>query len=130
MISLTGQKEAHWSDTITFRGDSITYRFVADHDGEAETANSLVTGDAQVDDWGFRFTVSATRQHLESSDLTLIIEAAIRVHAVPHRVIAACRPLFCSYHTLTTLHIVADVRLPSCYQIQLWFIQVVLGCQR
>lgn len=59
MISLTGQKEAPWSDTITFRGDSITYRFVAEHDGEVGTANSLMTGDALVDDWGFRFTVSA-----------------------------------------------------------------------
>eukprot|EP00903_Cladosiphon_okamuranus_P019656 g18070.t4 len=59
MISLTGQKEAPWSDTITFRGDSITYRFVAEHDGEVGTANSLVT-DFQLDDWGFRFTVVAS----------------------------------------------------------------------
>lgn len=57
MISLTGQQEAPWGDVITFRGDSITYRFVAQADGEVAVANSLVTGDPEVDDWGFRFTV-------------------------------------------------------------------------
>ncbi len=60
MISLTGQKEAPWSDTITFRGDSMTYRFVAQSDGEAGSAKSLVNGDPQAEDWGFRFTVSET----------------------------------------------------------------------
>ncbi|CAM9107710.1 unnamed protein product, partial [Ectocarpus fasciculatus] len=59
MISLTGQQEAPWGDVITFRGDSITYRFVAQADGEVAVANSLVTGDPEVDDWGFRFTVVA-----------------------------------------------------------------------
>ena len=59
MISLTGQKEAPWSDTIAFHGDSITCRFVADKDGAVGAADSLLTDDALVDDWGFRFTVSA-----------------------------------------------------------------------
>lgn len=59
MISLTGQQEAPWGDVITFRGDSITYRFVAQADGEVAVANSLLTGDPEVDDWGFRFTVRA-----------------------------------------------------------------------
>ena len=75
MVSLTGQKEAPWSDTITFRGDSITYRFVAQRDGEAGTDNSLVTGDEQADDWGFRFTVSY-RTHSENGALTAV-EASV-----------------------------------------------------
>lgn len=58
MISITGQKEAPWGDTITFRGDAITYRFVAEADGKVGAANPLATSDPQEDDWGFRFTVS------------------------------------------------------------------------
>lgn len=58
MISLTGQKEAPWSDTISFRGDTMTYRFVAENDGEVGSASSLVNGDPHAEDWGFRFTVS------------------------------------------------------------------------
>lgn len=58
MISITGQKEAPWGDVITFRGDAITYRFVAETDGKVGAANSLATSDPQEDDWGFRFTVS------------------------------------------------------------------------
>lgn len=57
-VSMTGQEEAHWGDVITFRGDVITYRFVAEADGKADAANSLATSDPQEDDWGFRFTVS------------------------------------------------------------------------
>lgn len=60
MVSLTGQKEAPWSDIIIFQGDSISYRFFAQSDGEAGSAQSLATADPEVDDWGFRFTVSAT----------------------------------------------------------------------
>lgn len=58
VISITGQKEAPWGDVITFRGDAITYRFIAETDGKVGAANSLGTSDPQEDDWGFRFTVS------------------------------------------------------------------------
>lgn len=56
-VSLTGQQESTWSDSITFRGDSVTYRFSADEDGNiGQTA--LLVDDPELDDWGFRFTVS------------------------------------------------------------------------
>ncbi|CAM9591597.1 unnamed protein product, partial [Scytosiphon promiscuus] len=57
MVSLTGQDEAPWSDIITFHGDSISYRFVAQSDGEAGSAQTLGTAYPEVNDWGFRFTV-------------------------------------------------------------------------
>lgn len=81
MISITGQKEAPWGDIITFRGDAITYRFVAETDGKVGAANSLATADPQEDDWGFRFTVS--ERHL------LVVETAnmqyrIIVTGLPH----------------------------------------------
>lgn len=56
MISLTGQQEAPWSDVITFRGDTINSRFVAETDGH-RVAESALAGDPEQENWGFRFTV-------------------------------------------------------------------------
>lgn len=60
MVTLTGRQETPWSDVITFRGDSVTYRFIAETDGEHIAGGSLVD-DPGVDDWGFRFTVSTSQ---------------------------------------------------------------------
>lgn len=57
MISLTGQEEAQWGDTITFRGDSVAFRFVAEADGGLGAEGSAVMGGSELEDWGFRFTV-------------------------------------------------------------------------
>lgn len=56
MISLTGHQEAPWSDVITFRGDTINSRFVAETDGH-RVADSALAGDPEQENWGFRFTV-------------------------------------------------------------------------
>lgn len=56
MISLTGQQEAPWGDVITFRGDTINSRFVAEADGH-RVAGSVMAGDPEQENWGFRFTV-------------------------------------------------------------------------
>lgn len=69
MISLTGRQEASWGDVITFRGDSISYRFVADTDGDDGAGKSLVD-DAGLDDWGFRFTVRMATENQRESERT------------------------------------------------------------
>ena len=56
MISLTGHQEAPWSDVITFRGDTINSRFVAEMDRH-RVADSALAGDPEQENWGFRFTV-------------------------------------------------------------------------
>lgn len=56
MVTITGREEMPWSDIITFRGDSVTYRFQAESDGERAGGSSLMD-DSGADDWGFRFTV-------------------------------------------------------------------------
>lgn len=56
MVSRTGEQEDLWNDAISFRGDSVMYRFVAKEDGKAGARGSLVDG-PDVNDWGFSFTV-------------------------------------------------------------------------
>lgn len=62
MVTLSGRQETPWIDIITFRGDSITYRFEAETDGEHPDGGSLME-DSGDDDWGFRFTVRTVSQY-------------------------------------------------------------------
>lgn len=66
MVSLTGREETSWGEVITFRGDYLSYRFVADTDGDKGAGASLVD-DAGLDDWGFRFTVRMARENARAS---------------------------------------------------------------
>lgn len=69
MISLTGRQETSWGDVISFRGDSISYRFVADTDGDDGAGKSLVD-EAGLDDWGFRFTVRMATENQRERERT------------------------------------------------------------
>lgn len=58
-VSLTGLQESTWSDTVIFRGDSVTCRFCAEEDGNIGQSG-LLGDDQALHDWGFRLTVSLT----------------------------------------------------------------------
>lgn len=56
-LTLSGHEETLWTETIVFRGASITYRFTATADGVGDESRAIIDG-AEASDWGYRFSVS------------------------------------------------------------------------
>ncbi|CAM9123344.1 unnamed protein product [Choristocarpus tenellus] len=57
-FSVSGRNESDWDSVVTFRGDTISYRFSTNTEEEGRPKGSLVE-DLVTDDWGYRFTAVA-----------------------------------------------------------------------